>query len=625
MTNDYMCTVLLVSYNSCTTISKAIESILEQKTKYKYKIHIFDDASTDGTKNIILDYAEKYPEIVFPYISEKNQGAQANYWRAFLSVDTPYCSLLDGDDFFCNPHKLELQIDALEKHPKCSFCGHDTYLFSEQESFREYEEGSRALTAPILKTKSIFTYQDFVPIKTGGYICYDSARVIRSSAMKLDSIKYKEAFLFDFSQFYYLLLQGDYYYIDIPMSAYVRNGAGVCSGKSPVAFLNDFMQAAIEFNKQTNNVIADKIYSDCLLQIQFRLELFEKSAFPVISSAAYNRAKSLAEVRQDYIDDDQLLILNQKLSQDKFYYLCNGGFGHTMFICAYKSAIEKIINGQIVLLVRPEHKFIPELYKILDFLCVDMTDLQMEFLSSQCPNPEKGKIYVTHPFSHIEALNYYVPVQMQYSTVRYLPWLLKFYDLPEGSKFALYDSSQTVLDQLDNKIKKFGELNKLILFFPESITLQGIIKRYWEKQAKELKTKGYTILSCVKNKSNSISGTHYIDLTAEESVFLGLQCHSVYCMRNGIADLLVAKGENLHVFYPSHATWYIYSLNSMHNRSDIDEKIVLEVEKYNKIQNSTLPKKAYLLGFIPVPKWCYRFYSKHRKGLKNFKRLVRWH
>ena len=65
-----ICTVLLITYNHVKYIEKAIESVLMQKTKYNYIIHIFDDASTDGTSDIVRKYAKKYPEYDF----ENNVG-----------------------------------------------------------------------------------------------------------------------------------------------------------------------------------------------------------------------------------------------------------------------------------------------------------------------------------------------------------------------------------------------------------------------------------------------------------------------------------------------------------------------------------------------------------------------
>ena len=655
MSVKFMCTVLLITYNHSDTVARAVESILEQDSCYPFKIHACDDGSTDGTKDILNKYAKQYPDMFFNFIAEYNQGAQANYWKAFNSVDTPYCILLEGDDFYCNPQKLEMQIRALEEHPECSFCGHDTYLYSEGESFREYEQGSRAMTAGMLRDKALFKYEDFVPVETGGYIPYGSARMIRTSALRLDEIKYKEAVLFDFTQFYYLLLHGDYYYIDLPMSAYVRTGLGVCSGKSPMAFLNDFIQASIDFNKQTDNVIADKIYSDCALQIGFRLQLYRNSEIGLLKSAVRKFHKeglhgqkkknmtekgerqlvkrSAAATKEESGEQDEeqakdaviLLELQGRLAPDSYYYLCNGGMGHTMLVCAYKHELERRLNAPIVLLVTEKHAFIPQMYCIQEYVEVDLENVNLERIASLYPNPEKGNIYVTHPFTHPEAENYYRPVHGLYSSVRYLPWLLKFMNLSETSPFRFPEQYPIITNELKRKLALFGPLDKIALFFPEAQTLACIAARIWKEKAKELTEEGFVVLSCVKDKRNTISGTTYVDMSAEEAIALGVRCGRVYCMRSGIAELLAVKGKDLYVYYPSHAVFYIYSVNSMLGLRDINEKIVLDLAPTVARAVANAPQKAYVFGRIPVPQWCYRFYLQHKRGLRHFKKLVRWH
>ena len=195
MDEKNICTVLLITYNYSKYLKEALESVINQKTKYKYKVSIFDDASTDGTQEIIKKYENKYPDIIKSYIAENNMGAQANIWRAFKSVDTKYFLILEGDDYWCDERKLELQINAMEKHSGCSFCGHDMYYIAYNDDTREYEDKTRICTQPILRNKSIFSFRDFRNIKDGGYIPYVSARLIRTDVLNMDKIKYKESIL----------------------------------------------------------------------------------------------------------------------------------------------------------------------------------------------------------------------------------------------------------------------------------------------------------------------------------------------------------------------------------------------------------------------------------------------
>lgn len=272
--SECICTVLLITYNHKQYFRQAIESVLAQKTNYTFKIHVFDDASSDGTSDLVREYVGKYPGQIIPFISERNQGAQENIWNAYQSVDTKYCTVLECDDYWCDEKKLQLQIHAMETHPECSFCAHNTVLYTLDENTREYADGSLWITRRLFKVKKIIHYADIEPIDIGGYIPHISSRLIRTQLLNLDKIKYKESILFDFNQYFYLLLKGPYYYIDRAMSTYQKTGEGIHSGKPPLVVLTDEFERIGEFNRQTDFIIADKIFREYRLQLEHRLNLF---------------------------------------------------------------------------------------------------------------------------------------------------------------------------------------------------------------------------------------------------------------------------------------------------------------------------------------------------------------
>lgn len=628
MEEQILCTILVVAYKHEKYIGRALDSILSQKTDYRYKINIFDDASPDGTGEIIEGYASRYPNKINVFRAEKNMGAQANIWRALESVDTRYFMILEGDDYWCNDHKLQLQISVMEKHPECSFCGHNSYLISLDETSREYEENSLCCTQKFLKTKNIFKYKDFVRKTEGGYIPYVSSRLIRSSAIDLKEIKYKESVLFDFTQFYYLLLKGNYYYIDMPMTVYQRTGAGVCSGITPVEFLNTFIQNAIDFNKQTNNIIADKIFSECMLQADFRLQLYKSNYIKRPFKIRTGKSGEMKE-RMDKSDIKQSIVLKEEFfSEEKYYYLCNAGIGFTVIVCALKPELEKLRGASICLLIQEEHKFIPKLYGIEDYILVDTEGLDLESLSDRYPNPTKGKIYVVHPFAHKEESLYYAPIHGLYSTERFLPWLYRFFGLDEDTELKYPDRLPELSPKSLKKVKRIGDLSKTVLFLPEAMTIDCVSERYWADIASELKEQGLRVISAPKARHYTVKGTRFEDLSAEEITYVGMKCHSVYATRNGFCELLASRGRDLHVIYPSHNTHFIYSFNKPGMPVFINEKIELSLSKFSKGDSRdasrVVPK---LFGIIRIPDFVYSFYYKRKSFFKNQKLIrffVKW-
>ena len=70
--------VILIAYNQRRYIRQAIESVLAQETSFPYELLIGDDASDDGTSDIVAEYARAYPDIIKAFIRPENVGAARN-------------------------------------------------------------------------------------------------------------------------------------------------------------------------------------------------------------------------------------------------------------------------------------------------------------------------------------------------------------------------------------------------------------------------------------------------------------------------------------------------------------------------------------------------------------------
>lgn len=125
-------TVYTTSYNSKKYIGNCIESIAAQKTKYPFIHLISDDNSSDGTRELLLEYAQKYPHIQL--ILRNHNDIGANYYGILSSLSTKYAAVCDADDFYTNEQKIEKQINFLEENPDCGLCFHPTYMYYENEN-----------------------------------------------------------------------------------------------------------------------------------------------------------------------------------------------------------------------------------------------------------------------------------------------------------------------------------------------------------------------------------------------------------------------------------------------------------------------------------------------------------
>ena len=106
--------VCMTTYNHEHYIAEAIESVITQRVNFAFEIVIGEDCSTDNTLTICRDYQSRYPEIIRIVTSENNIGMHANYRRTIESCSGKYIAMLDGDDYFTDPNKLQMQVDALQ-------------------------------------------------------------------------------------------------------------------------------------------------------------------------------------------------------------------------------------------------------------------------------------------------------------------------------------------------------------------------------------------------------------------------------------------------------------------------------------------------------------------------------
>lgn len=127
--------ILVVTYNHENYIRKAMESIFNQNFDGLVELVIADDASSDGTFEIIKRYEEKDNRFSFKCLdSEKNIGITKNYQRGFSACTGEYVAVLEGDDYWVSPFKLQRQLDFLDTHWECNLCSVNYFVYEENRS-----------------------------------------------------------------------------------------------------------------------------------------------------------------------------------------------------------------------------------------------------------------------------------------------------------------------------------------------------------------------------------------------------------------------------------------------------------------------------------------------------------
>ncbi len=123
--------VLVMTYNHAEYIRHALDSVLMQEVTFAYEILISEDYSTDGTREIVIDYQQRHPDRIRLLLSEENVHNNSVVARGLAAATGEYIALLDGDDYWTSKHKLQRQVDFLESHPECSLCFHNAIVVDE--------------------------------------------------------------------------------------------------------------------------------------------------------------------------------------------------------------------------------------------------------------------------------------------------------------------------------------------------------------------------------------------------------------------------------------------------------------------------------------------------------------
>lgn len=146
MMQDSIAEKVLVSvqclvYNHAPYLRQCLDGFVMQKTSFKYEVIVHDDASTDGSSDIIREYAQKYPGLFKIIIQTENiysKGISPTRKYILPLCTGKYIAMCEGDDYWTDPYKLQKQVDFLESHPEFgACCTRYRYFYQNRNEFSE--------------------------------------------------------------------------------------------------------------------------------------------------------------------------------------------------------------------------------------------------------------------------------------------------------------------------------------------------------------------------------------------------------------------------------------------------------------------------------------------------------
>ena len=264
--------IICTAYNHEKYIAKAIEGFLMQETEYDYEILIHDDASTDKTADIIRQYELKYPEIIKAVYQTENQYSKGvKISRTFLhpKAKGKYVAICEGDDYWTDKSKLQLQVKYMESHPECTLCFHASEAIN-------INTGKKRIIRPY-KRDQICSIEDII-LGQGTHYCATNSMLFPSE-FALERPEFMKAIeVGDYPRRLLLASKGTVYYIDRVMSVYQTGVKGSWTTTRSKEIANGDYTNAIKFQNMIKNMMhlydeyTNYKYSDV---ISLKLEISE--------------------------------------------------------------------------------------------------------------------------------------------------------------------------------------------------------------------------------------------------------------------------------------------------------------------------------------------------------------
>lgn len=136
--------ILVITYNQEAYIGKALDSLLMQECPFDYEILVGEDCSTDGTRNICLEYAKNNPDKIRLFLNEKNKGLINNYFDLLEQAKGKYLADCGGDDYWLTKDKLRRQVKLLEQHPEVGLIYGNWQVFRQKDHSLDTNKSGRS-------------------------------------------------------------------------------------------------------------------------------------------------------------------------------------------------------------------------------------------------------------------------------------------------------------------------------------------------------------------------------------------------------------------------------------------------------------------------------------------------
>ena len=265
--------IIICTYNRKKELERALDCVFGQKTDFTFEVVVGNDCSTDGTKDILKAFQEKYEERLVVSTLEKNCGVGTNWAKAVMLAQGEYLAFLDDDDYWTDDRRMQTMVDYLEDHPEVNL------LYT--NGFSENEKGKRT---PIVYPEN---YPDLHLMWKGKQNCLSlNVMMVRKILMEEcvileDYVKYRFP-IQDWNTIILLLRKAKVAYLDMPSCVFSYTSSSLSHPKSYEQVTEKYKREAL-----MTKYLADCFPDDPL--ISFSKEDSDRYINHILTTLAYRR------------------------------------------------------------------------------------------------------------------------------------------------------------------------------------------------------------------------------------------------------------------------------------------------------------------------------------------------
>ena len=288
MINDeIMVSVSCMVYNHAKYLRKCLDGFVMQKTNFKFEVLVHDDASTDGSQDIIREYEEKYPDIIKPIYQKENQYSKhIGITKTFQipRMKGKYVAICEGDDYWIDENKLQQQYDIMEANPNVSVCVHKVF------NVNESGEVLNTFFPSFDIEKNLITSSEYLNlIKEHDLMIFQTTALFFRKDLYVRRFKEQITFLQisdvgDYPMMLFAVQNGDVYYFDKVMSCYRVSSNGswtervLHNTEKRKHHIKNIIEVIKSYNEYTDNkfedilneIIKEKEFLYCLVNEEYK-------------------------------------------------------------------------------------------------------------------------------------------------------------------------------------------------------------------------------------------------------------------------------------------------------------------------------------------------------------------